>query len=145
MGGAVSKVATKIKKQVNRTKAEDLFKFTPTGLMSQAVDKVAGTKTQLLFDPIGTASANVAERAIDKPKAEREEFKRIAGEAEANKRKAQDQFRQQKAQSEAEEAAASAVIKGRRRQARKKRQARDRNLTATLGSTSGSRRNLLGL
>ena len=112
--------------------------------------KAFGGKGDFVFDPVGTAAAEAGEAFVDKPKAAKEEAKRIAGATAAAQRKMMSDIESKKKQEGAESEASEALLKAR---ARQRRRARTTGRESTIlsqslggvGGDSGGRKGLLGL
>lgn len=151
MGGSSSPI-TKIKKEIKRVSAEDALKFAGGGLVAEGAargfKKATGIKADALFNPIGTIAGNLGEKFVDKPKAEKAEFKRISAEAGAAQEAQIADIKKQKDQGEAEKTASEDLSRARAKQQRKKTGRRSTILTDKLGGAGGSgagRKSLLGL
>ena len=124
--------------------------FNPAAAAAKGVTKAFGGKGDFIFDPIGTLAAEAGESFVDKPKAAKEEAKRIAGETAAAQRKMMSDIESRQRQEGAESEASEALLKARARQRRRSRTTgRESTILSQslggVGGDSGGRKNLLGL
>jgi len=124
--------------------------FNPTAAAAKGVTKAFGGKGDFVFDPVGTTAAETGEALVDKPKAAKEEAKRIAGETAAAQRKMMSDIESRQRQEGAESEASEALLKARARQRRRSRTTgRESTILSQslggVGGDSGGRKNLLGL
>jgi len=103
-----------------------------------------------IFDPVSAATAQAGEDWVDKPKAAKEEAKRIAGATAAAQRKMMSDIESRQRQEGAESEASEALLKARARQRRRSRTTgRESTILSQslggVGGDSGGRKGLLGL
>jgi hypothetical protein len=157
MGGAAKKAEEKVKetaRRVTRT-AEDAAAavVNPIGYLSGvAGEAITGEKVaRTAFNPFGEATGEVGEKLVDKPKAEKEAFKRQQAAIESKNRRTLKDLKDRKAQEEAEEEAGEQLLRQRARQRRRRRGGTGRSstiLTENLGDAGGEttgRKTLLGM
>jgi hypothetical protein len=163
MGGASEKVKKTIKKAaknvaktVKDPTAEAAGKIAGATLNPLAgavtfASRAAGVKTDALLNPIGTVAGEIGEKLVDKPKAEKEAFKRQQAAIESKNRRTLKDLKDRKAQEEAEEEAGEQLLRQRARQRRRRRGGTGRSstiLTENLGDAGGEttgRKTLLGM
>jgi hypothetical protein len=156
MGGGGNPIESAIEDIKNVTKsAESAVKvasaiYNPTAALAKGVTKAFGGKGDFVFDPLGTTTAEAGEAFVDKPKAAKEEAKRIAGATAAAQRKMMSDIESRQRQEGAESEASEALLKARARQRRRSRTTgRESTILSQslggVGGDSGGRKGLLGL
>jgi len=127
------------------------FFYNPYGTIAEGtVQATTGKKSAAIFDPVSAATAQAGEDWVDKPKAAKEEAKRIAGATAAAQRKMMSDIESRQRQEGAESEASEALLKARARQRRRSRTTgRESTILSQslggVGGDSGGRKNLLGL
>lgn len=157
MGGSssptrvIKKEVDKIKEDIKNKPAESATKFVanPFGeIASRTFTAATGKKADALFNPVGTALGNVAEKYVDDPKLQAKEFKAQQAKAAAEQQASINEFNRNKAQSDAEAAASDKLISDISAQKRRKAKAgREATiLSQKLGESDATgRKSLLGL
>jgi hypothetical protein len=156
MGGGGNPIESALEDIKNVTKsAESAVKvasaiYNPAAAAAKGVTQAFGGKGDFVFDPIGTTAAEAGEAFVDKPKAAKEEAKRIAGATAAAQRKMMSDIESRKKQEGAESEASEALLKARARQRRRSRTTgRESTILSQslggVGGDSGGRKGLLGL
>ncbi len=134
MGGDSSPLKKAVK-QIKRISAEDVLSFGTKPLFNKVRDKT-GLKLDFVNPVSAVAVAGEAgERFVDKPKRAKEFSKVLASEADRTQKEFKAEFNLKKKQADAEKSASEDLLKGRRRQTRRKREAKEAG-TATGGSST---------
>jgi len=121
---ATRKVVNKVSKQVKRTKAEDVLSL-GTNKVFDKIQEETGAKLDFLqYLTLPTAAmeltSELGERFYDKPKAQKEAQAKFQAEVSAEQDRQLKEFRGREAQEAASKAAGEELIKGRRKQERRR-------------------------